>query len=121
MTESVRYQYYRSRDGIVLLMASEREFWKNFAYGVGRPELYEQQPGAKYADHARGNTELRAILRDIFASRSSAEWLDFGMKHNTPIAPSNRPCPEPSFFQGSVCAPKPAPYAVRPPPPVRFR
>ena len=45
MTESVRYQYYRSRDGIVLFMASEREFWKNFAYGVGRPELYEQQPG----------------------------------------------------------------------------
>ena len=25
------------------------------AYGVGRPELYEHKPGAKYADHARGN------------------------------------------------------------------
>ena len=41
MTESVRYQMYRSKDGMILFMASEREFWKNFAYGVGRPELYD--------------------------------------------------------------------------------
>ena len=62
----MRYQYYRSRDGIVLFMASEREFWKNFAHGVGRPELYEQHPGAKYADHARGNVALRrAADRDL--------------------------------------------------------
>ena len=89
MSGAVRYQYYRSRDGVVLFMASEREFWKNFAYGVGRPELYEQQPGAKYADHARGNVELRRQLTDIFASRSTAEWIRFGLEVNTPIAPVN--------------------------------
>ena len=75
MTESVRYQYYRSRDGIVLFMASEREFWKNFAYGVGRPELYDDNPGAKYADHARGNVALRRELAEIFATRTTAEWV----------------------------------------------
>jgi crotonobetainyl-CoA:carnitine CoA-transferase CaiB-like acyl-CoA transferase len=89
MTESVRYQYYRSRDGIVLFMASEREFWKNFAHGVGRPELYEQQPGAKYADHARGNLALRHTLAAIFATRTTAEWVRFGLEVNTPIAPAN--------------------------------
>ena len=35
--------------------------------------------------------ELRAILRDIFATRTSDEWLEFGLEHNTPIAPSNTP------------------------------
>ncbi|MDX2165862.1 MAG: CoA transferase, partial [Deltaproteobacteria bacterium] len=89
MTEGVRYQYYRSKDGIVLFMASEREFWKNFAYGVGRPELFDQNPGAKYADHARGNTALRTILDEIFASRTTAEWVRFGQEANTPIAPVN--------------------------------
>ena len=89
MSGAVRYQYYRSRDGIVLFMASEREFWKNFAHGVGRPELYEQQPGAKYADHARGNVELRRQLTEIFAGRSTAEWVQFGQEVNTPIAPVN--------------------------------
>ena len=87
----VRYQFYATTDGYVLFMASEREFWKNFCEGVGRPDLFERWPGSQYGDHARGNTELRAILREIFAARSSAEWLEFGLKHNTPIAPSNTP------------------------------
>ncbi len=87
MTESVRYQCYRSKDGVVLFMASEREFWKNFAYGVGRPELYDNNPGSKYADHARGDVELRRQLDEIFATRSSAEWIQFGLDVNTPIAP----------------------------------
>jgi len=89
MTESVRYQYYRSKDGIVLFMASEREFWKNFAYGVGRPELYDSNPGSKYADHARGNVALRRELAAIFATRSTAEWIQFGLDVNTPIAPAH--------------------------------
>jgi len=89
MTESVRYQYYRSKDGIVLFMASEREFWKNFAVGVGRSELYERNPGAKYADHARGNTELRRTLAEIFATRTTEEWVRFGVEVNTPICPAH--------------------------------
>ena len=89
MTESVRYQYYRSKDGIVLFMASEREFWKNFCEGIGRPELFEQNPGAKYADHARGNVALRRTLDEIFATRTTAEWVRFGQDVNTPLCPVN--------------------------------
>ena len=44
-------------------MASEQAFWKNFCEGVGRADLFEAHPGSKYADHARGNTELRKELR----------------------------------------------------------
>ena len=89
MKESVRYQYYRSKDGLVLFMASEREFWKTFCEGVGRPELFEQNPGAKYADHARGNVALRRELASIFARRTTEEWIAFGQKVNTPICPVN--------------------------------
>src|ERR1700756_1549900 len=39
MEEGVRYNFYESADGFVLFMASEREFWKNFAEGIGRPDL----------------------------------------------------------------------------------
>ncbi len=89
MTESVRYQFYRTKDGMILFMGSEQEFWRNFAYGVGRPELYEAHPGARYGDHARGNLELRRELAAIFASRTTAEWVQFGLEVNTPIAPVN--------------------------------
>jgi crotonobetainyl-CoA:carnitine CoA-transferase CaiB-like acyl-CoA transferase len=87
MAEAVRYQYYRSKDGLVLFMASEREFWKNFCVGAGRSDLYEQNPGSKYADHARGNVALRRELTAIFATRTTAEWIRFGREVNTPIAP----------------------------------
>ena len=91
MKEGVRYQIYESSDGHVLFMASEQAFWKNFCEGVGRLDVFERWPGAKFADHARGNRELQTILREIFRERSSADWIQFGNEHNTPIAPVNTP------------------------------
>jgi crotonobetainyl-CoA:carnitine CoA-transferase CaiB-like acyl-CoA transferase len=89
MREGVRYQIYATSDGHVLFMASEQEFWKNFCEGIGRPELFEKWPGKRYGDHARNNTELQAILTDVFKTKTSAEWIEFGNTHNTPIAPVN--------------------------------
>jgi crotonobetainyl-CoA:carnitine CoA-transferase CaiB-like acyl-CoA transferase len=91
MKEGVRYQIYQSRDGYVLFMASEQEFWKNFCAGVGRMELFDRWPGSRFADHARGNRELQRELREIFATRTSAEWIAFGGEKNVPIAPVNTP------------------------------
>ena len=91
MREGVRYSIYETKDGHVLFMASEREFWKNFCEAVGRIDLFEANPGAQYADHAAGNQELRRELREIFLQKTSAEWLDFGGRVNTPIAPVNTP------------------------------
>ena len=87
MWEGVRYQIYASNDGHVLFMASEQAFWKNFCNGVGRMDLFEKWPGSKYADHAKGNTELQKELQEIFSQRSSTEWLEFSEDENTPIAP----------------------------------
>jgi crotonobetainyl-CoA:carnitine CoA-transferase CaiB-like acyl-CoA transferase len=91
MRGGVRYQVYRSSDGHVLFMASEQEFWKNFCAGIGRHELFERWPGTTYGDHARGNVELQRILTEVFGSRTTAEWVAFGNRHNTPIAPVNTP------------------------------
>ncbi len=92
MREGVRYQMYEASDGgVVLFMASEQAFWKNFCEGVGRMELFERWPGSKFADHAKGNRELQAELRTIFASKTADEWIAFGNEHNTPIAPVNTP------------------------------
>ena len=89
MKEGVRYQIYDSADGHVLFMASEQEFWRNFCEGVARMDLFERWPGKQYADHARNNRELQHELRDIFRTRTTAEWIDFGNEVNTPMAPVN--------------------------------
>ncbi len=91
MKGGVRYQVYEAADGFVLFMASEQAFWKNFCEGVGRMDLFEKWPGSKFADHARGNRELQAELRDIFKTRSCADWIAFADAHNTTIAPVNTP------------------------------
>jgi crotonobetainyl-CoA:carnitine CoA-transferase CaiB-like acyl-CoA transferase len=92
MVEGVRYQVYETSDGAhVLFMASEQAFWKNFCEAVDRADLFERWPGSKYADHARGNRELQRELRDIFRTKTAAEWLEFGGRVNTPIAPVNTP------------------------------
>ena len=96
MREGVRYQIYACKDGHVLFMASEQEFWRNFCDGVGRMDLFERWPGSRYADHARGNRELQEVLREIFATRTTAEWVDFGGRCNTPIAPVNTPATLPA-------------------------
>jgi len=92
MREGVRYQFYEAADERhVLFQASEREFWQNFCRGIGRADLFESHPGARYADHAVGDTELRAELKAIFATRTAAEWVEFGMEVNTPIVAVNTP------------------------------
>jgi crotonobetainyl-CoA:carnitine CoA-transferase CaiB-like acyl-CoA transferase len=123
MQGGVRYQFYATRDGYVLFMASEREFWKNFCEGIERPDLFERWPGSQYGDHARGNTELRTILRDVFAARSTEEWLAFGLEHNTPIAPSNTPqtlFDDPQFRDRLPLLPKEQVGADMLPTPIKF-
>ena len=89
MGEGVRYQMYESADGHVLFMASEQAFWRNFCEALDRMDLFDRWPGSKYADHARGNLEMQRELRDVFRTKTSAEWLEFGDRVNTPIAPVN--------------------------------
>ena len=92
MVEGVRYQVYETSDHQhVLFMASEQAFWKNFCEALDRMDLFERWPGSKYADHARGNRELQSELRAIFSTKTAEEWLEFGGRVNTPIAPVNTP------------------------------
>jgi crotonobetainyl-CoA:carnitine CoA-transferase CaiB-like acyl-CoA transferase len=110
MVEGVRYQVYETADHQhVLFMASEQAFWKNFCEAVDRMDLFERWPGSKYADHARGNRELQGELRDIFRTKTATEWLDFGGRVNTPIAPVNTPktlLEDPQFADRFALLPK---------------
>ncbi len=91
MRGGVRYQVYASSDGYVLFMASEQHFWKKFCEAVGRPELFDRWPGSEYGDHARGNREMQAELTPIFGSKSTDEWVQFGIDVDVPIAPCHTP------------------------------
>jgi crotonobetainyl-CoA:carnitine CoA-transferase CaiB-like acyl-CoA transferase len=89
MREAVRYQYYRTADGHLLFMASERHFWERFCDRVGRPDLYRSRAGGEVGDHAVGDDDLRAELQAIFEQHVTAWWVQFGIDADVPIAPVN--------------------------------
>ena len=90
MEESVRYQYYRCKDGaFVIFQASERKFWRNFCSALGREDLLEGREGRRVADHARGDEALREALSAIFATRTRAEWVAFFIEHDIAGGPVN--------------------------------
>ena len=123
MRHGVRYQIYESKDGFVLFQASEQAFWKNFCAGVDRMDMFERWPGARIADHAPGNREMQTELRDIFRTRTSAEWIAFGDEHNTPIAPVNTPqtlADDPQFHDRLPWYPREALGAEQLPSPIKL-
>jgi crotonobetainyl-CoA:carnitine CoA-transferase CaiB-like acyl-CoA transferase len=123
MRDGVRYQFYKTADGHILFMASEREFWQNFCAGIDRNDLFERWPGEKIADHALGNEELRAELISIFKSAHTSYWLEFGDRHNTPIAPvnSSKSLPtDPHFTERTEWLPAETHGAEMLPTPLRF-
>lgn len=83
----VRYQYYGTSDGTVLLMATETRFWKNFCDAIGRTDLFDRWPGRPPADHDYGNDALRDELAGIFATRSTAAWVELFIAHDVAGAP----------------------------------
>ena len=52
-------------------------------------DLFDEHPGSEVADHALGNVALRRALREIFRTRTTAAWVEFGVEVNTPIVPVN--------------------------------
>ena len=123
MREGVRYQVYQAADGRhVLFMASEQAFWRNFCEGVDRLDLFERWPGSKYADHARGNTELRRELPVDLLDQDGVGMARVRRAGRHPIAPVDTPRPcwtTPSSPTGSPL-PGGGPRADELPGPVKF-
>jgi crotonobetainyl-CoA:carnitine CoA-transferase CaiB-like acyl-CoA transferase len=74
------YRPYECADGWMTLGALEPKFWQNFCRGVGREELIASQfehPGS----------DAHAAVKEIFMSRSRAEWTAFAAEHDCCLEP----------------------------------
>ena len=124
MRDGVRYQFYECSDGRhILFMASEQEFWRNFCEGVDRMDLFEKWPGNKYGDHAKGNRELQAELKEIFLTRTALDWIMWSDEVNTTIAAVNTPktiAEDPQFEDRFEWLPASEHGADMLPPPIKF-
>jgi crotonobetainyl-CoA:carnitine CoA-transferase CaiB-like acyl-CoA transferase len=88
MTHWPRMDYYRTRDGQVLLFQGFSEkFWHKFWVGLERPDLDEIHRTAASPEAA--DERLSAALTELFATKSFDEWIAFLDGHDIPVMKVN--------------------------------
>jgi crotonobetainyl-CoA:carnitine CoA-transferase CaiB-like acyl-CoA transferase len=74
------YRPYECSDGWVSLGALEPKFWQAWCRGVGREDLIAVQ-------FERPGSDAHAQVKEIFASRTRAEWEAFAGEHDCCLEP----------------------------------
>lgn len=80
---------YRTGDGrwLTLLLLQPDRYWLDFCERIGRPELVGDERFADAMNRFLNRAELVAILDEVFASKSLAEWREVLEGHEGPWAP----------------------------------
>ncbi len=73
---------YGTKDGLVMLGASNLRQQKRLWTVLERPEMIKRTNEARDADHAREE----AVLNEIMATRTAAEWEDYLQARHVPAA-----------------------------------
>lgn len=88
-TSIVPIRAFRTQDHFVVIECSNQKFWGNLCQAIGMPELEKDE---RFADgekryHHRG--ELYQILEEVFARKTTEEWLAILGRHEVPSGPIN--------------------------------
>ncbi|MDR7455319.1 MAG: CoA transferase [Armatimonadota bacterium] len=70
----VPYQAFRTRDGYVNVAVGSEAIWSRFTQAVGAPHLAADARFRTNADRVAHRDALVALLEELFASRTTAEW-----------------------------------------------
>ncbi len=87
---SVYYALYEAKDGrYMMFCAIEPKFWRNFCDAIGREDLRGRIRDDLAVDYGIDKPEMRAVLADIFRTRTSEEWTRLALERNIPLAVAN--------------------------------
>ncbi len=83
------YEAFRARDRWFALAAANERQWSLLCDAIGRPELKQDPRFAANRDRVTHRPELRALLKETFATRDAAEWLADIQAAGLPCGPIN--------------------------------
>jgi crotonobetainyl-CoA:carnitine CoA-transferase CaiB-like acyl-CoA transferase len=81
------YQAFRTSDGWINVGASNAATWVRLTDALGRPELREDLRFAENSGRMMHLTELCDLLRPVFLSRTTGEWLALLVAAGVPAGP----------------------------------
>jgi crotonobetainyl-CoA:carnitine CoA-transferase CaiB-like acyl-CoA transferase len=80
---------YPTRDGYLCVLVYNDKQWKSFLGAIGRPELMQDARYATQASRAANIHGIYAFLTELFATRTTAEWITLLESIDIPVAPMN--------------------------------
>ena len=78
---------YRTRDGYLNIGAGGDDMWRRLCEALGQPELASQPRFADDPSRVRNRSELNAILNELFAARTTDEWVGVLDSADVPCGP----------------------------------
>jgi crotonobetainyl-CoA:carnitine CoA-transferase CaiB-like acyl-CoA transferase len=83
------YGAYPTSDGFLVLAVASDALWRRFSRAVGRPELAEDPRFARNEERVANRPALEALVREILAGRTAAEWGALFDTEGIPASPVN--------------------------------
>ena len=80
---------YRTSDGHLCVLVYNDKQWRSFLAAIGREQLMQDPHFSTQANRARHISRIYAFLREVFVTRSSAEWIALLERIDIPVAPMN--------------------------------
>jgi crotonobetainyl-CoA:carnitine CoA-transferase CaiB-like acyl-CoA transferase len=85
----VPFQNFATADGWIVVACAKEKFWVRLTQAIDRPDLARDERFNSFDARRRHARDLLAELRHVFASRSTAVWLDLLLAGGVPCAPVN--------------------------------
>jgi crotonobetainyl-CoA:carnitine CoA-transferase CaiB-like acyl-CoA transferase len=85
----VPYQPFRTRDGSVILACGNDNLYRKFCEAAGRPELADDPRFATNGRRVENRAEMTRMLAEVFAKRTTREWVDLLETAGVPNGPIN--------------------------------
>jgi len=78
---------FRTQDGYIALLVYTDAHWRQFFDAIGQPETLQDPRFSSAAARARHYDTLYAILAEVVAQRTSAEWVSLMRERDIPCMP----------------------------------
>jgi crotonobetainyl-CoA:carnitine CoA-transferase CaiB-like acyl-CoA transferase len=78
---------FRTRDGYIALLVYTDAHWRQFFDAIGQPETLQDPRFATASARSRHYDSLYAILSDVVAQRTTAEWVGTMRERDIPCMP----------------------------------
>jgi crotonobetainyl-CoA:carnitine CoA-transferase CaiB-like acyl-CoA transferase len=85
----VPFQTFAAADGWLVVACPKEHLWRALCEALGRPSLAHDERFADLSARDRNRDELLPLLREEFARRPVAEWIDLLATRGVPCSPVN--------------------------------